>query len=144
MKARLDVWLFVFQTPRCNYRAQCDELMTMNTIFESTDGLLVISNFPDLQSARDLAHALVERRMAGCVNIQPAVQAIYRWQNVVEEATEVTVMIKTTSARYAELEQAINDAHPYDVPEIIAVPIAAGLPAYMMWLAQETIKDGDA
>jgi periplasmic divalent cation tolerance protein len=118
--------------------------MTMTTIPESTDGLLVISNFPDLQSARDLAHAIVERQLAACVNILPAVRAIYRWQNVVEETAEVTVMIKTTSARYAGLEQAINDAHPYDVPEIIALPITAGLPAYMTWLAQQTTEDGNA
>lgn len=103
--------------------------------------LLVLTNLPDAEQARALAQTLVERRLAACVNIMPAVQSIYRWQGVVEQASEVSLIIKSTQARYAELEAAIVAAHPYDVPEIIALPIAAGLPAYLNWIVAETGKE---
>lgn len=105
-------------------------------------GLLVWSNLPDEQTANQLARHLVEQRLAACVNILPAVRSIYRWQNSIEEATEVTLMIKTVQSRYARLECAIKAMHPYEVPEIIAMPIAAGLPAYLEWIVQTT-KDDD-
>ena len=82
--------------------------------------LLVFSNVPDADSAKKLAKHLLEQRLAACVNISPAVHSLYRWQGELEEASEVTLHIKTTQARYAELEAAIKAAHPYDVPEIIA------------------------
>lgn len=103
--------------------------------------LLVLTNLPDVEQARALAQTLVDRRLAACVNIMPAVQSIYRWQGVVEQASEVSLMIKSTQARYAELEAAIVAAHPYDVPEVIALPIAAGLPAYLNWIVAETGKE---
>ena len=65
-------------------------------------------------------------------------QSIYRWQGAIESASEVPLLIKTTAGRYSELETAIRALHPYDVPEIIALPIAQGLPAYLDWLAAET------
>lgn len=105
--------------------------------------LLVLSNLPDAPSAQALARMLVEQRLAACVNILPAVQSVYRWQGAIEEATETTVLIKTTPARYAELEAAIRGTHPYEVPEIIALPVAAGLPAYLDWVVSETKKDVD-
>ncbi len=103
--------------------------------------LLVITNLADADSARTMARALVERRLAACVNMLPAVQSVYRWRDAIEEAAEVTLVIKTTAARYAELEQAIRTLHPYELPEIIAVPVSAGLPAYLDWIAQETRKE---
>jgi len=105
--------------------------------------LLVLTNLADMASAQALARALVERRLAACVNVLPAVQSIYRWNGAVEEAAEVTLLIKTTAARYAELEQAIRALHPYELPEVIAVPVSAGLPAYLGWIAQETRKEID-
>jgi periplasmic divalent cation tolerance protein len=102
-----------------------------------------MSNFPDEKSACELAIVLIEQRLAACVNIMPAVQSVYRWQNAVEEVIEVTLVAKTTQARYDELEAAIKSAHPYEVPEIIAIPIAAGLPAYLEWVVQQTTKDDD-
>lgn len=105
--------------------------------------LLVLSNLPDAPSAQALARMLVQQRLAACVNILPAVQSVYRWQGAIEEATETTVLIKTTPARYAELEAAIRGEHPYEVPEIIALPVAAGLPAYLDWVVSETKKDVD-
>ena len=105
--------------------------------------LLVLTNLADMASAQALARALVERRLAACVNVLPAVQSIYRWNGAVEEAAEVTLLIKTTAARYAELEQAIRALHPYELPEVIAVTVSAGSPAYLGWIAQETRKEID-
>jgi periplasmic divalent cation tolerance protein len=105
--------------------------------------LLVFTNLADQASAQQLAHALVGRRLAACVNMLPAVRSVYRWNDAIEEAAEVTLLIKTTAARYAELEQAILALHPYDLPEVIAVPVAAGLSGYLGWIANETRKDID-
>ena len=106
--------------------------------------LLVFTNLADEASAQQLAHALVGQRLAACVNMLPAVRSVYRWNGAVEEAAEVTLLIKTTVARYAELEQAILALHPYELPELVAVPVAAGLPGYLGWIANETRKDIDA
>ena len=103
--------------------------------------LLVVTNLPHLAAAQALARSLVQQQLAACVNILPAVQSVYRWQGALEEAQEVGLLIKSTEARYAELEAAIKLAHPYALPEIIALPIVAGLPAYLAWLAAETRKD---
>lgn len=105
--------------------------------------LMVFTNVPDAAIAASIARQLVEQRLAACVNVLPRVQSIYRWQGIIEEATEVSLLIKTTHARYAELEAAIKVLHPYDVPEVIALPIAAGLPQYLGWIAKETEKDVD-
>ena len=101
---------------------------------------LVITNCPDEETANRIALAVVEAKLAACVNILPRVQSIYRWQGVVESAVEVPLLIKTTAAAYPALEAAIRESHPYDVPEIIALPITAGLPAYLNWLAAETLQ----
>ena len=106
--------------------------------------LLVFTNLANVASAQVLALALVEQRLAACVNILPAVQSIYRWNGAVEQGAEVTLLIKTTTARYAELEQAVRALHPYELPELIAVPVSAGLPAYLEWIGQETRKEIDA
>jgi periplasmic divalent cation tolerance protein len=105
--------------------------------------LLVLTNVADIASARLLARALVEQRLAACVNMLPAVQSVYRWNGAVEEAAEVTLLVKTTAARYPELERAIRLLHPYDLPELIALPISAGLPPYLAWISQETRKEID-
>lgn len=105
--------------------------------------LLVLANVPDASLAHTIARQLVEQKLAACVNVLPGVQSVYRWQGAIEEAHEVTLLIKTVQARYAELEAALKAAHPYEVPEIIALQIADGLPAYLDWLIQETKKDVD-
>ena len=104
----------------------------------TAQALLVITNCPDEASANRIALAVVEARLAACVNLLPRVQSVYHWQGAVESASEVPLLIKTTAARYDALQAAIRELHPYDVPEIIALPIAAGLPAYLDWLAAET------
>ena len=104
----------------------------------SSDCLLVISNLPDLTSAQRLAEHLVGNGLAACVNIHGPCQSIYRWEGKVEKTGEMPVFIKTTAARYAALEAAIRELHPYEVPEIIAVPVTHGLPAYLQWVHGET------
>lgn len=107
------------------------------------DVLLVLTNVPDEATAHGIARRLVEDRLAACVNVLPAVHSIYRWQGAVEEACEVSMLIKTTKDRYEELQAAIEALHPYDVPEIIAIPLADGLPSYLRWVVSETKKDVD-
>ena len=100
--------------------------------------LLVLTNAPDQAAAEALAAALVAERLAACVNILAPCRSIYRWQGAVETAEEVPLLIKTTPERYPALERAIRAGHPYDTPEIIALPVTAGLPAYLAWVAAET------
>ena len=106
--------------------------------------LLVMTNLPDLPAAQAMARALVGTKLAACVNILPGVQSVYRWQGEVEQASEVTLLVKTTQYRYAQLQQAIVAAHPYDVPEVIAWPLADGHPPYLHWVAAETAQDDHA
>ena len=103
-----------------------------------SDILLVITNLPDAQAAAKLAQQLIEARAAACVNQLAPCVSTYRWQGNIETATEVPLLIKTTQAAYPRLEQLIRAAHPYELPEIIAVPVTAGLPAYLDWISQET------
>jgi periplasmic divalent cation tolerance protein len=100
--------------------------------------LIVITNLPDRETAVTLANHLVEQRLAACVNILAPCHSVYRWQGKIEQAEEVPLLIKTTVARYAELEQAIRRCHPYELPEIVAVPIQSGLAEYLGWIAAET------
>jgi periplasmic divalent cation tolerance protein len=102
--------------------------------------LLVLTNCPDEESANAIALALVEERLAACVSILPRVQSVYRWQGAVESATEIPLFIKSTATNYPALEAAIRDRHPYQVPEIIALPVEHGLPAYLDWIATETTR----
>ena len=106
--------------------------------------LLVLTNVPDLECAQLVARTLIEARLAVCVNVLPAVQSMYRWQGKIEEATEVTLLIKTTSQHYDSLQQVIVKLHPYDVPEIIATPIVAGYAPYLHWIDTETAKENNA
>lgn len=106
--------------------------------------MLVLTNAPDLATAKLIAKKLVESRLAACVNLMPAVLSIYRWQGQIEEATEVTLLIKTTQQHYDQLQEAILAIHPYELPEIIAAPIVAGNAPYLNWIAAETAKDTHA
>lgn len=100
--------------------------------------LLVFTNLPDRAAAQRLAGALVERRAASCVNLLAPCVSVYRWQGRVETAEETPVLIKTTRAAYARLEQIVRELHPYELPELIAVAVEAGLPGYLHWVAEET------
>lgn len=100
--------------------------------------LLVLTTLPDRPAAEKLAAALVEERVAACVNILAPCASVYRWKGVVQHDEEHPLLIKTTREAYAALEAAIRARHPYELPEIVAVPIERGLPAYLDWLAAET------
>ncbi len=106
--------------------------------------LLATTNMPDMPSAQALARLLVDARLAACVNILPAVQSVYRWQGAIEEATEVTLLIKTTQRRYPQLQRAILASHPYDLPEVIAWPLSEGHLPYLHWVAAETEPESHA
>ncbi|MGS0741883.1 divalent-cation tolerance protein CutA [Glaciimonas sp. GG7] len=93
------------------------------------------------KSDRLLTDQLVERKLAACVNVLSAIHSVFIWRGTLTETTEVTLLIKTTTVRYSGLEACIQAAHPYDLPEIIALPIAQGLPAYLTWIGAETKKD---
>jgi periplasmic divalent cation tolerance protein len=100
--------------------------------------LLVVTNVPDRAAAERIAELLIGERLAACVNILAPCRSVYRWKDAVHNDEEHPLLIKTTSERYPALEQALRAAHPYELPEIIAVPIERGLPAYLDWVAAET------
>lgn len=100
--------------------------------------LLVLTSLPDAASAEILANALIDSRAAACVNVLAECHSVYRWQGRVETAAEIPLLIKTTVANYPLVEQIVRAQHPYDVPELIAIPITHGLPAYLDWLTTET------
>ncbi len=100
--------------------------------------LIVITHLPDEAAARTLATQLIEQRLAACINLMPPCRSIYRWRDAVEEATEIPLFIKTSAARYAALESAIRTHHPYELPEIVAIPITRGLTPYLDWIMAET------
>ena len=101
--------------------------------------IVVLCTCPDDETARELATEIVKARLAACVNIVPTVRSIYRWQGEVASDEEALLLIKSTASRYGELESAIALHHPYDVPEIVQVPITAGVPSYLAWV-QEMVK----
>ena len=100
--------------------------------------LLVLTNLPDRAAAQRLAELLIEKRVAACVNILAPCRSVYRWKGAVQHDEEHPMLIKTTAEGYAALEAAIRAGHPYELPEIIAVPVERGLPAYLDWIAVET------
>jgi periplasmic divalent cation tolerance protein len=106
------------------------------------DSLLVVTNLPNRESAEKLAALLIERRLAACVNILAPCSSVYRWQGEIQHDEEHPLLIKTAKDRYAELEAAIRANHPYELPEVIAVPVIQGLPAYLQWVESET-RDHD-
>jgi len=106
---------------------------------DETETLVVFTNLPDRDAALKLARELVERRLAACVNVLNGCTSVYRWKGAVEEAGEVPVLIKARAGRYNELEAAIRELHPYELPEVVAVPVVRGLPDYLDWVAEETV-----
>lgn len=100
--------------------------------------MLVLTQLPDRASAQALARALVEARLAACVSIGGAAESLYHWHGEIETAQEIPVWIKTCADAYDQVEAAIRARHPYELPEIVAVPITHGLPAYLDWIAAES------
>ena len=100
--------------------------------------ILILTQMPDRASAQSLARALVEARLAACVSIGAPVESLYHWRGQIETAQEVPVLIKTRTERYAAVEAAIVARHPYELPEILAVPVHHGLERYLEWVRAET------
>jgi len=100
--------------------------------------LLVITNLPERGVAERLADALIAKRLAACVNILAPCRSVYRWEGAVQHDEEHPLLIKTSLDRYPELEAEIRAQHPYELPEIVAVPIERGLAGYLAWVVEET------
>ncbi|MEK6594874.1 MAG: divalent-cation tolerance protein CutA [Pseudomonadota bacterium] len=100
--------------------------------------LIVFTSLPSREAAAQLAQALVERRLAACVNMLAECTSVYRWQGVIETTREVPLLIKTRAALYEAVEAAIRELHPYELPEIVAVTVQRGLPGYLDWVSSET------
>ena len=101
--------------------------------------ILVLTSLPDRDTAQRLARALVTGRLAACVSIGASVESMYHWRGEIETAAEVPVAIKTRAVLYPRVEAAILAAHPYELPEVVAVPISHGLERYFAWIAAETV-----
>ena len=98
--------------------------------------LIVLCTVPDAETAEEIANILIADNLAACVNIIPGITSIYRWEDRIERDEELLLIIKTRGKVYQALQEKITDLHPYELPEVIAVPIQNGLPAYLSWLAQ--------
>ncbi|MGQ0591492.1 MAG: divalent-cation tolerance protein CutA [Gammaproteobacteria bacterium] len=96
--------------------------------------LVIMTTCPDAESAERLSRGLVEGRLAACVNFLPEAGSVYRWHGAIEQSRETLLFIKTTRGRYAAVEAFIRAGHPYELPEVIAVPIERGSVAYLSWL----------
>jgi periplasmic divalent cation tolerance protein len=105
----------------------------------SGDVLAVLCLFPDTEAAFRVARGAVDRRYAACANLVPGLQSIYRWQGKVEQAAETLVIYKTSTVRYADLEAFLLKEHPYEVPEIIALPVCSGSSAYLNWVWENSL-----
>ena len=103
-----------------------------------SDALVVLCTCPDAEAAGRLAGGLVEHRLAACVNVLPGIRSIYRWQGAVTEDAEELMVIKTTQDRYRALEEWLNDQHPYDVPEIVALAVDDISADYLAWMETAT------
>lgn len=102
-----------------------------------TDAVIVLCTVPNEQDAMRIGGAVVQARLAACVNVLPAVRSIYRWQGAVERAEESLLLIKTTQAGFPALRDLLKEMHSYDTPEIVAVPIVEGLAGYLGWLSEQ-------
>lgn len=108
---------------------------------KASDFLLVLCTCPPGKAAEHLAQSLVERRLAACVNITSPVISIYRWKNNIEKDEEALLVIKTSATGWPALEQAILELHPYDLPEIIALPLSGGNERYLNWVGENLCTD---
>ncbi len=109
---------------------------------EAAGPFVVLVTTPSAEAGIELGRALVDERLAACVNVVPGVTSIFRWQGKREEAAEALLLIKTGPERYAALEQRVLELHPYSVPEVLALPVQAGAPAYVRWVHESVAVEG--
>jgi periplasmic divalent cation tolerance protein len=98
--------------------------------------LLALSTFPDQETAREISNELVTKKLAACANILPGVESIYRWKEKIESGNETLVLFKLSEDRQSAFQEKLRSLHPYEVPEIIFVPISSGLPEYLRWVTE--------
>ena len=103
-----------------------------------TDAVVVLVTAPTPERAAEIARAVVGERLAACGNVVPGIKSVYRWEGKVQEDEEALLVLKTTRARFDALRARVLALHPYDVPEVIALPVEAGSAAYLQWIAAET------
>jgi periplasmic divalent cation tolerance protein len=97
--------------------------------------MLALSTFPDAEIAHRISNQLVSERFAACANILPAIESIYRWKEKIESGNETLVLFKLSEDRQSAFQEKLRSLHPYDIPEVIFVPVASGLPEYLRWVA---------
>ncbi len=102
------------------------------------DILVVLSTFPEADTATRIGRVLVEEALAACVNVVPGIRSIYAWRGAVQDEPEVLMIVKTTSARLPQLRDRLLELHPYDLPEVVALSTAGGHDAYFRWVAEAT------
>ena len=108
------------------------------SIRNNVSNVVVLTTLPNAEDARSLVRRLVADRLVGCGTILDHAHSIYRWQGELEETSEALVILKTQSGCWDELRSTIQKLHPYDVPELLALPVETGLPAYLDWVAEQT------
>jgi periplasmic divalent cation tolerance protein len=99
-----------------------------------TDKIVVLVTCSSVEEGRKIARALVERRLAACVNVVTGIESVYRWKGAVEEASECLLLAKTTRGRFDPLQSAVRELHSYELPEVVALPIVDGVEAYLSWI----------
>jgi periplasmic divalent cation tolerance protein len=102
----------------------------------SAQVLLALSTFPDVAVARGVANQLIEEKLAACANIFPPIESIYRWKEKIENSNEIMVLFKVSEDRQSAFQEKLRSLHPYEVPEIIFIPVTGGLPEYLSWVAE--------
>ncbi|HTL78648.1 MAG TPA: divalent-cation tolerance protein CutA [Candidatus Babeliales bacterium] len=98
--------------------------------------VLALSTFPDPETAREISNQLMSGSFAACANILPAIESIYRWKGEIETGNETLVLFKLSENRQSAFQDKLRSLHPYDIPEIIFVPVAGGLPDYLEWVSE--------
>ncbi|HEY6111120.1 MAG TPA: divalent-cation tolerance protein CutA [Chthoniobacterales bacterium] len=98
--------------------------------------VLALSTFPDAATARRIANELVNAKVAACANILPPIESIYRWKGKIEQGSEMLVLFKLSEDRQSTFQEKLRALHPYEVPEIIFLPLTGGLPEYLRWVAE--------
>ena len=98
--------------------------------------VLALSTFPDQETAREISNELVTKKLAACANILPGVESIYRWKEKIESGNETLVLFKLSEDRQSAFQEKLRSLHPYEVPEIIFIPISSGLPEYLRWVTE--------
>jgi periplasmic divalent cation tolerance protein len=101
---------------------------------------VVLTTAGSQEEAKKIAHALVERRLAACVNIVPQIESVYRWQGIVDTATEWLLIIKTQARAFERVRDAIQELHSYDLPECVMLEVAEGSGEYLRWITENTTE----